>query len=303
VRYLIHKTRFDWPPVTAAEAAQEAAQFQVDEALERRIIEGAKAERSYTAVFHYVFSTISAAAGKPYWLEKTPSHIFHVDAIVRSVPGVRFIELVRDPRDVLASKKVRKTTDWADRYGDKTAERMQLRKGYDPLRDSLGWRAAVRAGAAARASYPDNFYRLRYETLVSEPEAELRRLCAFLGLPFEADMLAVGWSNTTARSGAGKAPGIDRSAVGKWQTKLSEDVVGLCQQINRDEMTALGYALADVSWASRAKTPYWVVRSGADLMARVGELWRGRGATYVQSMARNSMRRAGHLSKKQARTR
>jgi hypothetical protein len=298
VRYLIHKTRFDWPPVTAAEAELEAAQFQVDEALERRIIAGAKTRRDYAAVFNYVYKTVSAVAGKPYWLEKTPSHIFHVECIIEKVPGVRFIELTRDPRDVLASKKVRKTTNWADRYGDKTAERMQIRKGYDPLRDSLGWRAAVRAGAEAQTLHPGCFYRLRYEDLVSAPEREIDQLCRWLGLSYEPAMLAVGWSNTTAHSGVGKAPGIDRSAIGKWRAKLSDDVVGLCQMINREEMIALGYALHDVPIGSRVKAPFWVARSGVDLAARTYALWRGGGATHVESMARNSWRRVGHLSKK-----
>ena len=297
VRFLIKKTTFDWPPMTAAEADMEPPQFQPDEALAARIVAETRGNRDYTAIFAHVFSAIAAAAGKTRWLEKTPSHIFHVDAILAALPQARIIEMVRDPRDVLASKKVRKQSDWAGRYGETVGARMQLSRGYDPLRDSLGWRAAVRAGNEAAQRHPGAILRLRYEDLVTAPEEQARRLCDFLGLTFAPDMLAVGWSNTTAQGGSGQA-GIDRRAVGKWAGKLSADVISLCQRINRAEMAGLGYALQAEPPGSRAKAPYWVARSGVDLVSHYYDLWRARGLDYVQGMARNSWRRAGHLAKR-----
>lgn len=298
VRFLIKKTAFDWPPVTVAEAEQEAQQFQPDEELITRIIAGARQNRDYTAVFRYVFTSIATAAKKSHWIEKTPSHIFYVDEIVAGLPDARIIELVRDPRDVLASKKVRKQSDWASRYGQAVGTKMQVTKGYDPLRDSLGWRAAVRAGEIASRQYPDIFLRLRYEDLASDPLATTHRLCDFLSLEFEPAMLEVGWSNTTARAGTNKTMGIDRSAVGKWPKVLPPDVTSLCQQINGREMAELEYVSQEVTLGNRIKAPYWVARSGVDLMAHYYELWQSRGLDYVQGMVRNSWRRAGHLAKR-----
>lgn len=298
VRFLIRKTAFDWPPVTAAEAELEAKQFQPDEELTRQIIDGAKINRDYVAVFSYVFRAITAAAGKAYWIEKTPSHIFAVDQVVAGLPDAHVIELVRDPRDVLASKKLRKYSDWAKRYGDRLGDRMQVNKGYDPLRDSLGWRAAFRAGALASEKYPPIVFRLRYEDLVADPEGSVRRLCEFLGLTYDPAMLAVGWSNTTAQGGTTRAEGIDPRAVGKWRDKLSADVISLCQMINGNEMTSLGYELQPSSLGSRIKAPFWVARSGVDLLGHYYELGQTRGLSYVQGMVRNSWRRAGHLAKR-----
>lgn len=298
VRFLVKKTTFDWPPMTKAEAELEPPQYQPDEAVVRQIIAGAREKRDYTAVFACVFGTIAAAAGKSRWLEKTPSHIFHVDSILKAMPDARIIELVRDPRDVLASKKVRKQSDWSERYGDAVAARMQASKGYDPLRDSLGWRAAVRAGTEAARRHPGALLRVRYEDLVSDPEGQARRLADFLGLTYQPSMLAVGWSNTTVQSGAGPAAGIDRRAVGKWQSKLSPDVISLCQMINGEEMESLGYPLQNEPFGSRAKAPFWVARSGVDLIGHYYELWQTRGLDYVQGMVRNSWRRVGHLAKR-----
>lgn len=298
VRFLIRKTTFDWPPMTRAEAELEPELYQPDEDTTGKIIANARKNRDYTAVFSYVFSAIAAADGKSRWLEKTPSHIFHIDAIIKAMPDARIIELVRDPRDVLASKKVRKQSDWSERYGEEVGARMQTTKGYDPLRDSLGWRAAVRAGSDAARRYPGALLRVRYEDLVSDPEAQARQIADFLDLSFHASMLAVSWSNTTVQNGSGAAAGIDRRAVGKWQGKLSPDVINLCQMINREEMEMLGYTLNEVSFSSRAKAPYWLVRSGVDLVHRYYELVQARGLDYVQGMVRNSWRRVGHLAKR-----
>jgi len=297
VRFLVKKTTFDWPPMTKAEADLELPQYQPDEDTIRRIIVEAQRNRDYTAVFVHVFGSIAAAAEKSCWLEKTPSHIFHIDSILKVMPNARIIELVRDPRDVLASKKVRKQSDWSERYGDVVAARMQTSKGYDPLRDSMGWRAAVRAGSEAAQRYPGALLRVRYEDLVSDPEGQARHLADFLGLAYQPSMLAVGWSNTTIHNGTGST-GIDRRAVGRWRGKLSSDVVSLCQMINGEEMELLGYALQDEPFSSRAKAPFWVARSGVDLIEHYYELWRTRGLDYVQGMVRNSWRRVGHLAKR-----
>src|SRR5258705_659045 len=50
----------------------------------------------------------------------------------------------------------------------------------------LGFRDLV---AHWQALFPQRIIEVQYERLVSEPEAELQRVCAFLDLPWDADML------------------------------------------------------------------------------------------------------------------
>lgn len=298
VRFLVRKTTFDWPPLTLAESQTESTQFLPDEALTQQIVAGAKQHRDYVPAFSFVFRAIATAAGATHWIEKTPSHIFFIDEIVAGLPDARIIELVRDPRDVLASKKVRKHSDWSARYGQEVGASMQLTKGYDPLRDSIGWRAAVRDGAVSAQKFPGVFLRLRYEDLVSAPEDATRRICDHLELAYNPAMLNVGWSNTTAQTGKENKAGIDNRAVGKWRNQLSSDVVELCQMFNGSEMDELGYETVPSSATGKVKAPFWVARSGVDLVVRYTQLWRVRGMDYVQGMARNSFRRVGHLAKR-----
>lgn len=295
VRYLIRKTTFDWPPVTQAEAGYESQQFQPDEALIREIVAATRKTNDYTTIFAHVFNHIATAAGKSHWLEKTPSHIFWIDRILAAMPDARIIEMVRDPRDILASKMVRKNSDWADRYGEYVGSQMKIIGGWDPLRDSLAWRAAVRAGDEAIRKYPNSIRRVRYRDLASNPESQVRQLCDYLGLAFEPFMLEVGWSNTTVQDGAKQEKGIGRGAIGKWRQVLPADAAILCQMINRKEMESLGFELQDESWRARLMMPYWAVRSGVDLIAHIFQLWRARGSEYVSESLHNHWRRFTHL--------
>ncbi len=109
-------------------------------------------------------------AGKARWVEKTPRHLLMTDVLRDGWPEARIVRIVRDPRDVALS-----------------LARMPFAK--DSLVGNL-----VRIDADDRASREriENDPRamtLRYEDLVTEPERELRRLCAFIGEEYASSML------------------------------------------------------------------------------------------------------------------
>jgi len=297
VNYLLRFTKFDWPPFTKGEAGSEKTTPELTIEQEREVLAAVQPYRDYTQAFFAVFGTIAKMAEKRYWLEKTPRHIYYVDTILREFPNARIIEAVRDPRDILSSRKIRKETDWALRYGEGAAEKIQVGLGYDPLRDSSGWKAAIKSGNDALLLDKERFLRVRYEDLVTSPEEEVLRICRFLGLTFEESMMQVGWSNTTVLDGSKNIQGIKPLAVNKWQGKLPLSVVALCQQICRIEMEQLGYELAPVSLLNKLQMPYWVIRSGFDALGRLAKAFRHRGLLYVQGMVINSLKRFVFLKK------
>jgi hypothetical protein len=46
---------------------------------------------------------LTLAQGKSVWLEKTPGHLYYIDDLERYIPEVKFIHLVRNGADVVAS--------------------------------------------------------------------------------------------------------------------------------------------------------------------------------------------------------
>lgn len=118
----------------------------------------------------------------------------HFDRLLHLFPGARYVHLVRDPRDVARS--------W-------------LEFGWE----GNGW-AAGRAWAALETLWDriepriprDRVHELRFEDLVREPQAELERLCSFLGVPYTDAMLRYHETSTYGP--------IDPGQIGKWRKKL-----------------------------------------------------------------------------------
>jgi hypothetical protein len=109
-------------------------------------------------------------AGKPRWGDKTPGYLRRMRAIERVLPEARFIHLIRDGRDVAVSIT-------GLHFGPQTVQAAAERW-------SSRIRRARRQGAKVR-SYTE----VRYEDLVGDPEATLRRICELVELPWDEAML------------------------------------------------------------------------------------------------------------------
>jgi hypothetical protein len=109
---------------------------------------------------------------KPRCGEKTPGYVFLMPAIAALLPEARFIHVIRDPGDTALS--------WRKTW---------FSPGQDLRVLGEGWKSHVEAGRRASGLVP-RYLEVRFEDLVREPERELRRICEYLDLPFDAAMLA-----------------------------------------------------------------------------------------------------------------
>jgi hypothetical protein len=273
--------------------------FGLTEAQLETLLTAAHQKRQYAPLFGLVMDYLTQLNEKLRWLEKTPEHVNYLKQILQLHPDARVIELVRDPRATLASRKIRRgDDDWLDDKETREGASADHSTNYDPLLDTLLWKEAINAAADARREFPANILTVRYEDLAADPEATLRHICRFAGLPFRPDMLTVGWVNSATQSQEGKAAsqslkgttsasGISTAAIEKWRKSLSPEEIYLCQWLGRKEMEQLEYLPAAVSLAARVKAPALLGHSALHLYSRA----RGRRPAQFALRARDTSQR------------
>lgn len=132
------------------------------------------------------------------WAEKTPRNIRNISVINSHHNGnYRFINIVRDGRDVILSKHPKSPdTYWVD-----------------PDR----WIRDVSLGLAE--IYNPRVHTLRYEDLITDFETEIKKICDFLDIPLCDEIL--NWhDHATVRSNKayfGEVKSIFTSSTGKWK--------------------------------------------------------------------------------------
>ncbi|MGH8714676.1 MAG: sulfotransferase family protein [Casimicrobiaceae bacterium] len=124
---------------------------------------------SITGGLRILYGMYADGLGKRLFGEKTPADTHCMPQIEMYLPEARFIHIVRDPRDVVLS--LRRTT--AGRSVEQTA-----RIWVDMV--------SLARGCATSVSH---YHELRYEDLVLDPEAQLRKVCGFLELDYSSRML------------------------------------------------------------------------------------------------------------------
>jgi omega-hydroxy-beta-dihydromenaquinone-9 sulfotransferase len=270
------------------------AEFGLSKAASDALFTAAQAQRHHAKLFALVADALCVANGKTRWLEKTPTHLFHIDAILEAVPTARFVAIVRDPRDVLASKRSRQVAEWIEQTNAARREAKKIQAGFDPLWDALAWRSAVNAVQAAQVQHPEQVLAIRYEDLVTDQAATIKRICAFVDLPYNAEMLDVAWTNSTTQQQGQR--GISAASVGKWQKKLTPAMVTLAQTVAKKEMQYLHYQLAPTTWSARLMMPLLLGRSGYEFFERLGRRWRMGGFSFVRNVLENYWIRFTNMS-------
>jgi hypothetical protein len=163
------------------------------------------------------------AAGRPVWVEKTATDIFHLETLEPLLAGhARFLCLVRNPLDVVASN-----VDLARTMGARLTELYAATAGINAEHDGIAraWIERQAALDAFAARHPGDCLSLRYEDLLAAPEAALSGILAFLGLAGDpAAMIAAAFSGNS-RIGLGDfridgTKGLNPPVENGWRKRL-----------------------------------------------------------------------------------
>ncbi len=155
-----------------------------------------------------------ASGGKPI-IGATVHH--HFDRLPFLWPNARYVHLLRDPRDVAPSVLQK---GWAGNLYHATEWWIEAERCWDVL--------------CARVD-PKCRIEVRYEDLVTHPEHQLARVCAFIGVPFDARMLRY-------HESVRQYPPPDPKLAFQWRDKLAPQQVGLVEERAGQQLHERGYA-------------------------------------------------------------
>lgn len=175
----------------------------------------------------------------PWVLEKTPENVLVWPLIVRLLPKVRFITVIRDPRAVVASTIAARS--WAGEWAHREVAQI-----------TESWIRNVRACLALEAAHP-HVTRVRFERLRAQPANVLAGILNKFQLnvaPERARRIVASMSLQSLKEARFKAPWplaeepldfFREGSESAWREELSIAMVAVIEDLAKDEMRILGY--------------------------------------------------------------
>lgn len=195
-------------------------------------------DRSDRALFDIVLRTYAEHERKPIIGEKTPAHVRYVETIFDWFPGARVVHMVRDPRAIYVSELRRRAAEHRSAPYRFLRHAPPLLAAFVLLETTFAWLESVARLARHRSRHRDRYLAVRFEDLVTAPERVVRRICNFLGVPFEEAMLE---QIVVSRGHRVGASGFDRAAAGRWRDRIGPLARAWFRVVLGPRMRRLGY--------------------------------------------------------------
>lgn len=208
-----------------------------DELLEEAVAQ-CKSRNQYWHAFLTVYQTAQPGAldEKLHWVEKTPSNERFVAFSERTLSrNTRYLHLLRDPRDVVASWILRRGVEGAAR------ETTLVHVCYT-------WSISLAAGIINLRKCGERYRMVKYDQLVRSTREAMAGVSDFLGIDPEESLLVptqLGNPMPTNTSFPDVAPSpgtVVASQVNSYKRVLSNDEVVLVERLLGAQMAACGYS-------------------------------------------------------------
>ena len=175
-----------------------------------------------------LFEKNAHGEGKARWLEKTPYYVLHLRTIMEMFPAAQIIHIIRDGRDCALSMFQRKydfdvfTTYHAARY----------------------WKHFVDVGQKTGPVLgPKVYLEIRYEDLLKNPVATVRKICEFLGEEYSDSMVNFQKSRDKKSKTPLLAKPIQSANAEKWRRLMRRHQVMIFESVAGITLKRNGYSL------------------------------------------------------------
>jgi hypothetical protein len=193
--------------------------------------------------------------------DKNPIYSFYGKKLLEIFPEAKIIHIIRDYRDnILSIKKVNFEA---------------------PVTALLAhrWKIANKKIEKLSKKYPNQYYLLKYEELVSDSEQEIKKICTFLNVSFQESMLNFHQAKDKVLKDFSKKEidkyhsslyqPINTRKVGIWKKKMRERNVKIADSINQLYAEKYGYEPRyTISLSSLIISLPWIIYSHFSLINR-----------------------------------
>jgi len=149
-------------------------------------------------IFDFVLDCLCEENNCERWVEKTPSNIFNTKKISELYPKAKFIAITRNPLAVYAS--------WKKKDENKNI--------ISVIRNWINIHKTIKS-----LENSDFILLIKYEDLINNPEATVKKICAYINEPFDTSLLDVEVLNTQAHSRGQK--GFKQDSLDSWEKELN----------------------------------------------------------------------------------
>ncbi|MEW5803128.1 MAG: sulfotransferase [bacterium] len=204
------------------------AKWKLDESLLQPILEN---DFSYKQVVGFTYKTFAQKYGKSICGDKSPAFIRKLKILSEAYPNAKFIHIVRDGRDIYLSFKKKNHPAASSVPGS-----------------ALEWNVKLSLISRGLEAQRDSVIEVRYEDLLQNPLQVIKRICTFLGITFENEMLEY-WKRSSEfidqqHSDLIFKP-IQASNTSRWKTLMSQTELAQYEFFAKKKLKEYGYPLSE----------------------------------------------------------
>ena len=194
---------------------------------------------SYQLLYDLMMSDLFLSKSISKWGEKTQLVWRQIPDFLKMFLNGKAINIIRDPRSVLASFK--KST-----YNPEPAYLGAIFNCFDSMQKSLIY----------SNKYKDRFLSFRYEDIALKPEQTLKHIYTFLNLSSDHDLMnEKEWLNADGSKFLHNSVFTAKiknqnhfdmkASINRWKNNLSEAEIAFCQFVNKETMKSYNYKISN----------------------------------------------------------
>ena len=170
------------------------------------------------------------------WADNTPEHVLYLPTILKELPGVRVIHMIRDGRDVAVSLEKK---GWVRPF--------PWDRDCRSLVAGLYWEWMVEKGRACKKMNGHGYMEIRYEELTSRPAETLEKIGNFIehDLDYQRiQQVGIGSVNEPNTSFESEIESSSFQPVGRWRSALAAEQIAALEALIGPTLRDLGYPLS-----------------------------------------------------------